>query len=88
VFAVEAFGQDHLPTSGTPVDPCSLSTQAVLHAADMISTAACLQYTDAHEGNPWLAPLSDHPVALASASGAIDITPSSASSTRARLHRR
>jgi len=53
-----------------------LGCQAVLHAADMFTTAYDLRLggpQGAHEANPLLAPFARRPVALTIVSGAIDI---------------
>jgi hypothetical protein len=51
-----------------------LTTQAVLHTADMITTAYGLSLSqDAHEANPFLGSFSQSPVRLAIVSGAVDV---------------
>jgi uncharacterized protein DUF5658 len=63
------------PFSVQPTDvELLLGCQAVLHAADMFTTAYDLQLGNAaREGNPLLAPLNRHPVALTAISGAVDV---------------
>lgn len=65
------------PELPAPADTLNLllnSSQAIVHAADMMSTAYALKLdARAREGNPILAPFQKQPVALALASGAIDV---------------
>ena len=63
------------PFSVEPTDvDLLLGCQAVLHAADMFTTAYDLHLGGtARETNPLLAPMHRHPVALTAFSGAIDV---------------
>jgi hypothetical protein len=63
------------PFSVRPTDvDLLLGCQAVLHAADMFTTAYDLHLgSAAHESNPLLAPMHAHPVALTAMSGAVDV---------------
>jgi hypothetical protein len=63
-----------------------LGAQAVLLAADMVSTAHALHLGGgAREGNPLLRPFSGHPLALAAAMGAVSVLQTY---TIVKLHRR
>jgi hypothetical protein len=79
LFAATAAAQDAPPRRAQFRVPPSdvdvlLGAQAVLHTADMLTTAYDLTLSpDAHEGNPILGAFGQQPVRLAIVSGAIDI---------------
>jgi hypothetical protein len=84
-----AFAQpEEAPASAGPPSTLQtlLWTQAILHAADMITTAYDLRLGgNAREGNPLLLPFSQNPVALAAISSGVDVLEMY---TIIKLHRR
>jgi hypothetical protein len=90
--ATTAFAQSEARADATDVPDrpsklrLLLTTQAILHAGDMVTTVYDLRVgADTREGNPLLAPLSGRPEALVAVSTAVNVLQIY---TITRLHRR